>query len=99
LEVIKGKKFTQNQFLKDSKLMYSVFELINDFLPAILQFYKGGISLKDISAIGYTDAIKILPVPLPNSILKGIKGEYPLFDKKEYNNQNWFDDYVKEEEK
>lgn len=57
---IEKKKFTKNQYLEDSKLFYSVFDLIDWYTSPILQFYKGGISLKEINSIGYADAIKIL---------------------------------------
>jgi len=51
---------TQNQFLQDNKFFYSIFDLIDWHTPAILQFYKGGISLKELNTLGYTDTIKIL---------------------------------------
>ena len=57
---MKKKKLTANQFLEDSKLFYSIFDLLNWYAPAILQFYNGGISLKELNTLGYTDAIKIL---------------------------------------
>jgi len=41
-------------------LFYSVFDLIEYYTASILQFYKGGISLKELNTISYTDAIKIL---------------------------------------
>ena len=46
--------------MQDSKLFYSIFDLLDWYTPAILQFYKGGITLKELNTLGYTDAVKIL---------------------------------------
>lgn len=46
--------------MEESIFFYSVFELIDWCTSSILQFYKGGISLKELNSIGCLDAIKIV---------------------------------------